>query len=356
LSMNLGKESPSSELAKQTNFAVRVPNWLGDSVLALPAVRTLAECSRRGRLVVLASTSSAEVFSRVPGTLVFGIKSPGTNLVGWIRAIYDGSMILRRFAPVMVFSMTKSFTSAATCFLGRVPRRIGFSNGAWRLLYTDRVPLGGPRREHLTETYCRVVESMGLKVQSKIPVLDPTAEDLEAGEGLIAGHGLKRRGFLCLFPGARYGPAKRWEISRFALLGDRVVGKFGLDVVILGGKEDRTECEAVAAGMKAGVLNLCGDLGFSALVGLLSLSGGVVANDSGGMHLAAALGVPVVGLFFSTRPDWTRPLAPRSTVLSSSMACSPCFKRDCRKGNICTTSIAVDDVMASLEPLIGEGD
>ncbi len=356
MSMILPCEIPEDNSEKQVSFAARVPNWLGDAILAIPAIRAVGDCARRGRLVVLASTSSAEVFSRIPGTLVFGIKSPGADLWGWLKAIYDGSVLLRRFGPVMVFSMTKSFTSAATCFMGRVPRRIGFANGAWRFLYTDRVSPQGPRREHLTATYCRLVESVGLRVESRIPALEPTEGDRLVGEDLVSRHRLSRAGFICFFPGARYGPAKRWDSSRFALLGDTIIDKFGFDIVILGGEEDRDVCQSVESKMKAKSLNLCGNLDFSTLVGTLYLSGGVVANDSGGMHLAAALGVPVVGLFFSTYPDWTKPLSPRSVALYNKVECSPCFRRDCRRGNICTGSIPVDQVTAALEQVLRNGN
>lgn len=332
----------------RVTFAARVPNWLGDAVLAVPAVRALVDCSRRGRVLVLASTSSGQVFSRVPGTIVFTIKSPGANVVGWIRAIYDGSALLRRFRPVIVFSMTKSFTSAATCLGGMVPRRVGLANGSWRHFYTDRIPLGGSGREHLVETYCRLVESVGIEVADRIPRLSPTPNDLEVADGLLRSRGLERGRFICFFPGARYGPAKRWDAARFALLGDIIIAKLGFTVVILGGSEDAGACTLVETQMRGKSLNLCGEIGFPSLVGALYLSGGVVANDSGGMHLAAALGAPVVGLFFSTFPDWTRPLAPQAEVLYNQMECSPCFQRDCDRGNVCTRSIEVDEVLAAL--------
>jgi heptosyltransferase-2 len=314
----------------------------------------LADCSRRGRVLVLASTSSAEVFSRLPGTLVFTVKSPGTDLVGWVKAIVEGSALLRRFRPVLVFSMTKSFTSAATCLGGRVPRRVGLANGAWRFFYTDRVPLGSKAHEHLTDTYCRIVESVGIAVTDRVSRLRPTTRDLAAGETILRERGLTQGEFVCLFPGARYGPAKRWSPARFALLADAIIAKFGSTVMILGGAEDMAACRAVETAMRGRSLNLCGKIAFSDLVGILGLSGGAVANDSGGMHLAAALGVPVVGLFFSTQPDWTRPRTERAAVLYNRIECSPCFQRDCVRGNVCTEAISVDEVLAALDRVRGD--
>jgi heptosyltransferase-2 len=335
-------------------FAARVPNWLGDAVLAAPAVRGLVESSRRSRVLVLASTSSAEIYSRMAGTLVFPIKTPGADVVRWITAIHDGSGLLRRFAPVVVFSMTKSFTSAATCLAGRVPRRVGLANGLWRFFYTDRIALADSKREHMTETYCRIVESVGIRVGDRVPAIAPSKSDLDAGVGAIGRHGLKAGRFVCLFPGARYGPAKRWDASRFGLLGDAIVANLGLKIVILGDGRDNPVSKAVEAEMAGGSVNLCGQVDFSTLVGILGLSGGVVANDSGGMHLAAALGLPVVGLFFSTDPGWTGPVSPRAEALYNRIDCSPCFRRSCSRGYACTKAISVDQAMAALARVRGK--
>jgi len=355
LSTSLPGPAPSATEPKQVSFAVRAPNWLGDAVLAIPAVKALTGESRRGRVVVLASASSAQVFSRIPGTLTFNIKTPGSGLAGSARSLIDGSAVLRRLAPVMVFSLTRSLSSAVLCFLGRVPRRVGFRRAAGAWLYTDRVNEPGSSKEHLVDTYCRLVESVGLAVETRTPSIQPSAEDRTNGEDVLRRQGLSQGGFICLFPGARYGPSKRWESSRFALLGDTAAAKFGLDVVILGGREDRQSCEAVAEGMTKTNVNLCGTLDFSALVGTLGLSAAVVANDSGGMHLGAALGVPVVGLFFSTDPEWTGPLSRNSAVIYKRAECSPCFKRDCRRGSVCTRTITVEDVTTELERVLGSG-
>jgi len=348
LSRSLRPNDPEPEADGRVTFAARVPNWLGDAVLAVPAVRALVECPRRSRVLVLASTSSAEIFSRVPGTLVFPIKTPGADVVRWIKAIHDGSALLRRFGPVVVFSMTKSFTSAATCLAGGVPRRVGWANGLWRFFYTDRIPLGGSRREHMAETYCRIVESVGIRVADRVPAIVPGTADLAAGEALLTRHGLTAGGFVCLFPGARYGPAKRWGVARFGLLGDAIIAKLGLKIVILGDGLDGTVCGAVEAQMTGAGINLCGQIDFSTLVGTLARSAGVVANDSGGMHLAAALGRPVVGLFFSTDPGWTGPVSPRAQAVYKRVECSPCFQRSCSRGYACTETISVDEVMAAL--------
>jgi heptosyltransferase-2 len=207
------------------------------------------------------------------------------------------------------------------------------------------------RNVHLSEAYRGLVDSIGVSVTDRIPKLEPTAEDLAKGRNTITELGLREGGYVCLFPGARYGRAKRWNPSRFGLLGDTIIANLNREVVLLGGVEDDQACMAVEARMSKNALNLCSRLDFSALVGLLRLSYGVVANDSGGMHLSAALGVPVVGLFFSTDPSWTGPISVNARALYHRMECSPCFRRDCPKGVPCTSSITEEEVLSALEDL-----
>lgn len=355
MSMILRGKTEVSMPAEGLSFAARGPNWLGDAVLALPAVRALAASSRRSRLLVLASSTSEEVFRRVPGTLTVRIATAGGGAWSSLGTTMAGARILRSLKPVVVLSFTRSFTSAALCALGGVPRRIGFDGSSGALLYSDRVPWRA-EGEHLVETYCRLAESIGTRIADKVPVLNAAPGDLAGAQAVLERHGTRARQYVCLFPGARYGPSKRWPPDRFALLGDAITAKFGLKVVLLGTGSDAEACDRVKGAMARPGLNLCGASDFSALTGMLSLSGAVVANDSGGMHLAASLGVPVVGLFFSTDPGWTGPVSPRARVVRSAMECSPCFRRDCECDAACTRSLTVDQVLEALTQLLREQD
>jgi heptosyltransferase-2 len=339
--------------AQGPSIAARVPNWLGDAVLATPAVRALVGSSGPAGALVLASTSSREVYARLAGTLTVSVARPGGTPLQSIAAALRGSAVLRKHKPATVVSFTRSLTSAATCFLGGVRRRVGFEASAGAFLYTDTVAWPKSRNVHLTDTFCKLVESIGCDVESRVPAIEPLAEDLERGEDLAGRHGLSPGGFVCMFPGARYGPSKRWGSARFALLGDAVVAKLGLDVVLLGGREDRLVCDEVRSRMTRRGIDLAGRCDFSTLVGSLALARAVVANDSGGMHLAGALGLPVVGLFFSTDPDWTGPRSPKSAALYHKVECSPCFRRDCQDTARCAESIGVDEAFEALTGVLG---
>lgn len=335
-------------MLKQITFAVRAPNWLGDAVMALPAISAVVDCSRRGRVLVLGSGTSAEVYSRLNGTLAYAIASAGGGPLRSLQAALKGGRILRSLRPVMALSFTRSFTSAAMCYLGRVPRRIGFGDSSGAFLYTDRVKRPPRESTHLIDIYNELVQSIGIPVNSRVPQLSPLEADIARGREMLESDGLREGRFICFFPGARYGPAKMWPARRFALLGKRIADKFNCDIVLAGGRQERSACLAVEGLMPGRVRNLCGRTDLSALIGLVWLSGGVVSNDSGGMHLSAALGKPVVGLFFSTDPAWTGPVSQHSVALYRRSECSPCFERDCRKGNVCTDTIDENEVLGAL--------
>ncbi len=341
---------------KELTFAVKAPNWLGDAVMALPAVSGVVGCSGRGRVLVLGSTTSAGLYTRLDGTLAFALSRPGGGVVQSARAILKGASLLRSFGPVMVLSFTTSFTSAAMCRLGKVPRRIGFDDSAWAFLYTDRVKRPPRGSEHLIDVYSRLVQSIGIPAATRVPSLAPLDDDIARGREMLERSGVGTGDFVCFFPGARYGPSKMWPARRFALLGDMIADRFNLKIVLAGGRRERPACREVERLVSGRVHNLCGMTDLAALIGVVSLSKGVVSNDSGGMHLSAALGKPVVGLFFSTDPAWTGPRSEASVALYKAMDCSPCFERDCRRGNPCTEGIGEAEVLEALERIAGLGD
>lgn len=330
-------------------FAIRAPNWLGDSVLSLPAIQAVAEHSLRSKVVVLASCLSSEVIKRIPNTLVFGYHRPGGSLADSAKSILKGARLLRQVRPIIGVSFTKSPSSSLTLFLGRVKRRVGFETSAMAFLYTDRIS-EPTRQTHLVEFYCKLIESMGIKVIDRVPHLNPTPQDIARATALLAKHKIEEQGYICLFPGSSYGPSKRWPYERFSLLADLVADRFGCVALILGSAEDREICKAIRARSKT--VCLCGDADIGTTIGLLKMARAAVSNDSGGMHLAAAVGTPVVGLFFSTDPRWTAPLSQTAKAIYKPLECSPCFRRNCEKGNRCTMTIEVDDVMHVIEDLI----
>ena len=149
---------------------------------------------------------------------------------------------------------------------------------------------------------------------------------------------------MVLSPGAAFGTAKRWDADRFAATGNILSEEFGCGIVIVGSESERKIASEVASRLAGPAANLCGRTSLEVLMGLISDSILVIANDSGSMHLAAALGVPTVGVFGSTDETVTGPVGPRARVVRHPVECSPCLLRDCPIDRRCLTRVPVDDV------------
>jgi heptosyltransferase-2 len=158
-----------------------------------------------------------------------------------------------------------------------------------------------------------------------------------------------------LSPGAAFGPAKRWEPVRFAALGRELVREFGARLVLLGGHDERPVADQVKEQLQAPLVDLVGRTSLRQALGIMSQLNLLVTNDSGLMHAAAALSVPLVALFGSTDPGATGPFTSRATVIRHLQPCSPCFKRTCETGYPCLTAISVDEVAAAARSWLKEG-
>jgi heptosyltransferase-2 len=164
-------------------------------------------------------------------------------------------------------------------------------------------------------------------------VLVPDAANRAAAIPALGLRGEQPVAVLC--PGAEYGPAKRWPAEHFAALANRFIGE-GMRVWLIGSPNDRAAADAVVAaagGSSPALANLAGETDLGTAIDLLSLAAVVVSNDSGLMHAAAAVGVPLVALFGSSSPAYTPPLSPRAKIAKIDIACSPCFKRECPLGH-----------------------
>src|SRR5690606_24349244 len=156
-------------------------------------------------------------------------------------------------------------------------------------------------------------------------------------------------------PGAEYGPAKRWPIERFAELGARLAAA-GLEVRVLGSQKERELGAAIERAGGSRVRNLCGETRLEEAVDVLAACAAAVTNDSGLMHVAAAVGTHVVAIYGSSSPDFTPPMTPAKTVVRLGLECSPCFERSCPLGHLrCLREIDVDRVLAATLEAVGRG-
>lgn len=231
------------------------------------------------------------------------------------------------------YVLPNSLKSALVPFLASIPERIGFLGESRYGLLNRRHRLDKTALPLMVERFAQLVENPGAPLPRPLPsprlVSTPSQQ-----AATLASLGLEPPRRLVVFcPGAEFGPAKRWPAAHFAALA-RHLAERGHGIWLLGSPKDRPVAEEIAALAPGTCHNLCGTTNLEQAVDLIALAELVVCNDSGLMHVAAALGRPLVALYGSSSPGFTPPLSNQAAILSLDLPCSPCFKRECPLGHL----------------------
>lgn len=318
------------------------PSWLGDAVLSLPALHALAGL---GPVALLAHPRVAPLFALDGGLgRAEPFAGPVLSPAAWRQAAR-----LRALRPARAVVFAPSLSAAARAASTGAPERVGIEAPGRSAFLNRRVRVPWPARSrHVADEFALVARAAGAGAPDAAPRLALGERTLEAGRSLLRARGADPGApLVAVCPGATYGPAKRWLPDRFAEIVRRAAAA-GAVPLLLGGAADRDVCADVGARARgAGAIDLAGATDLAALAALLALARVAVANDSGPMHLAAAVGTPVVALFGSTNPEWTAPRGPGHALLRHAVACSPCYRRTCPIGLLCFAGIDADVVWAA---------
>jgi heptosyltransferase-2 len=323
---------------------VRLPNWLGDLIQALPVVNAAAR--DRSRPAVFMGPAAF-----VP---LLTPRFPGIPYIPWSRERrFASSGSIRHHAPGTALLLTDSLSSALLMALSGVPERVGYAAEFRDALLTRRVPRKAPSRSRpRVEEYAALARAAGLEVAETRPSLTALTEERARGAALLRERGAGEGAFVVLAPGASYGPAKRWDPERFAEVARALHARENAHAVLVGTKEDSGPAAEVARILGGHATDLTGTTDLPTLTGLLDRSILTVSNDSGVMHLAAALGKPTVAVFGSTSPVWSSTAAPWVRTLYAAYPCSPCFRRTCPIGYGCLRSIESTLAIDAAEELL----
>ena len=356
------------------HILIRGVNWLGDAVMSTPAVMRLREFCPHARLTLLCHEKLAELWQAHPAVdqvLTFGSADSAWKI---------GRRLAReQFDAAVIFP--NSPRSALQVWLARVPVRVGMVAPWRRWLLTHPLPsrpghvpmrkrtaeeiqqlLDGktrpeapppPAAHHLFH-YLHIVASVGASAEPLAPqiaVAPDCAERIQARVGSAAGR------LVAMCPGAEYGPAKRWPRENFVELAKALQSQWEAEIILLGGHHDAQITGPLAKAVGGRIRDWAGQTSLGELAAVLQRCRVVVANDSGPMHLAAAVGRPVVALFGSTSPHLTGPGLPgqnRHAILYHKAACSPCFLRACPADFRCLKSITVAEALAAVADRLRE--
>jgi heptosyltransferase-2 len=338
------------------SIAVRFPNWIGDAVLAGPVLRSLRQGYPEARIDVVAVKRVAPVIEADPNIDNLIVIPDRLDIpVGHIKA----ARMVRAGRYDMGLILPDSFGSALLFSMAGVRRRIGYAAEMRGPLLTLAVEHEtDPRSEHLIYSYLKLAREAGGESVPAEPSHTTLPEEDGWAEGLLDGLGIESNSPLIgVVPGATYGPAKRWPPDRFRQI-IKVVAADKWTVLILGGPDDADTVKAIFPDgeQPENVHNLVGRTTIRQTAALMQRLDVVLCNDTGPMHLAAAVGTAVVGLFGSTNPVWTGPLGPRQFAIRGSVPCSPCYLRDCPYDLECFKMIDPEMVLVALRNSIDERD
>lgn len=332
------------------------PNWVGDALLAQPLFARLHQRLPGAVIHALAPAWTGAVLARMPEILEV-IDAPFEHGKLQLRARWRLGRKLRARGYDEAIVLPNSFKSALIPFFADIPLRVGYV-GESRYGLLNIVHKPDPVKHALmAERYAQLAERPGGALP-KMPVRGSLAVDQANLVIALSRLGLDRRRSIVAFcPGAEFGPAKRWPAGHFAELARRL-GSQGHVVWVIGSKKDRPIGEEIAQLAEGQAINLCGRTDLASAIDLLSVARVVISNDSGLMHVAAALDKPLVALYGSSSPEHTPPLTERARIVKLwGLECSPCYQRECPLGHFkCMNDLSPDTVLAEVRAITGESN
>ena len=326
---------------------VRATNWIGDAVMSLPVVRALREHHPTAEIFVLARPWVADLYLGEPGISriipLAGAPGPKAFAAKWQQAAE-----LRRERFDLAVLLPNSFESAALLFAAGIPRRVGYARDGRSLLLTDAIPVPKPGElpRHERYYYPELLRRAGL-----IPALPDLPEihfhspiaARERGRQLLAARGLSQIA-IGVSPGAAFGGAKRWLPERFAEAASALAAQLNAQVLVFGSAGERQMCEEVAQLCHG--QNLAGDTTLREFIDLTAACRFFLTNDSGAMHIAAALQVPSITVFGPTDETGTGPCSQTAHLIRElGIECAPCKKRECPIDHRCMTRVTSTQVI-----------
>jgi heptosyltransferase-2 len=336
--------------AKQPeNIIVRMPNWLGDLVMATPVLANLRERYKLARITAMCQSGVGKLIEHDPHIdELFVFNKPS----GWLHRDEYRNIItpLQHGKYDLGVLLTNSFSSTFRFWKGSVKNRIGFSKNMRCLFLNKAVPFPkNLEKQHLVQTYQMLLAPLGIEETHTAPKLYITDNEVLAAKMMLEKYGVQNDNIIIgINPGAAYGSAKCWLPERFKEVTEKLLTDPQVRVVYFGDKVGAPLVNEICNGFDGRVLNMAGKTSLRELMALISLCRVFLTNDSGPMHIASALETPLVALFGSTSDVKTGPYS-GGTVIHKHVSCSPCYKRVCPIDFKCMKQIGVDEVYQTIK-------
>ncbi len=341
-------------LADVQRILVRSTNWVGDAVMSIPALEALRARFPRAEIVLVSKPWVSELYWHHPAVnrqIIYKPKSEHRGPRGFMKLVRE----IREEQFDLAILLQNAFQAAWMTRMARIPVRVGYATDHRSALLHDPIEPPPPAAYgHQVNYYLQLLFRAGLIAKPEpVEEIRIRLSDEEKSWALkkLESLGLGGQRYLVgIAPGAAFGPAKRWPPERFAGLADRLIGALGADVLIFGSEAERPLAEEIAGTMKHTPIIMAGETSLRELLSLMAGCRMIVANDSGPMHLAAAMGIPLIAIFGSTDERATGPLGTRVRIVKKGVECSPCGRRECPIDFRCMTELSAEEVYrATLE-------
>jgi heptosyltransferase-2 len=334
---------------------IRATNWVGDAIMALPALRAVRNRFRDAEISILARPYVADIYrdQQICDHLI-AYDVHGIHAGFWSRERLAAELRAKKFD--MALLLQNAFDAAWLAWRAHIPERIGYARDGRSLLLTKpvAVPKPGEIPVHEKYYYLELLRRAGwldsVSDEAFIAMTVPEEKHQRAVEFLVESGARPHALRVAIGAGASYGSAKCWPPARFAEVANRLQSQSDADVILFGTVAESVVSGAIASEMRRPPIDLTGKTSIADLPALLSQCHLFIGNDSGAMHVAAAVGLPVVSVFGPTDPLGTAPVTLRCTVVQEKPYCSPCFLRRCPTDHRCMTKITPDMVEAAVRP------
>jgi heptosyltransferase II len=332
---------------------IRATNWVGDAILALPALRAVRAKFPDAEISIVARPYVADIYrgQGVADELIpYDVKGEHRGWSGRERLARE----LREKKFECALLLQNAFDAAWLAWRARIPERIGYARDGRSLLLTKAIPVpkAGEIPAHEKFYYLELLRRAGwirdLQDDAHIALRVSSQQSECAERALLAAGARPGVPRVAIGAGASYGSAKCWPPDRFAQALAQFSSQKDVDVILFGTPSEAQVSAAIAAGAGRPVIELSGKTAIAELPALLSRCHLFLGNDSGAMHVAAAVGLPVVAIFGPTDPHGTAPVTPRCTIVQQQPYCSPCFLRRCPTDHRCMTAVTVPMVESAL--------
>lgn len=357
------------EKARIKKILLVAPNWIGDAVMALPAISLIRDIFPFARITILGLPHISDLFRECP--FIDEIKT----FRGLLTAVSD----IKSLESDMAILFPNSFRSALITRLARIPLRCGYNRDGRGFLVNIPVNFDADvKRLHQIDYYLNLARSLELHFSLGATTHNPSLPPLNKGgsknsplmrrnlgglnlsmeEKQQALHTLHKyhittdAQIIGINPGAAYGSSKRWHPERYGHLAEGLAKSYNAKVIVFGSRQETDIADEIVRTAGVSILNMAGRTSIRELMSLISCCRVFITNDSGPMHIATALGVPVVAIFGSTDSLQTGPLGDEHIVIKKDVHCSPCFLRKCPTDLECMDLITVDDVLEGVKKIL----